>query len=287
MRRNSSSLPAAEVGSMAQPAASLKLLALSPHGGGPLSQHFSRFGQSSGKRDLSPTPRPYFGLWSQPSTASGTQRAPAYPRRYVAARPGAGGAPHCTGHGEVMGEAGSQSDGAWSTSAGHQAARRKGKAAYQPAQWLPDAVSQPGTAHPRGSDLSRPCMHAHPQLQGAFFFLAVGAGWIAAGARKARERRRQQGATHPPALPGGATWPPVSVVMPVKGCRPHSRSNRSSHLGLSYPGPLEFIFVVESEEDPAFRELQVCARGIAPALPACGAAWKRRWGEDRQHERQK
>ncbi|EFJ40451.1 hypothetical protein VOLCADRAFT_119967 [Volvox carteri f. nagariensis] len=42
-----------------------------------------------------------------------------------------------------------------------------------------------------------------------------------------------------------------SVVMPVKGCRPHSLDNWESHLGLMYDGPLEFVFVVESEEDPA------------------------------------
>lgn len=56
----------------------------------------------------------------------------------------------------------------------------------------------------------------------------------------------------------------VSVVLPVKGVRAHSLENWQTHLGVSYPGKLEYIFVVESEDDPAYRKLQVQSR-----LKAC------------------
>ncbi|GLC37638.1 hypothetical protein PLESTB_001665300 [Pleodorina starrii] len=77
------------------------------------------------------------------------------------------------------------------------------------------------------------------------------------------EREREAG--------GGRRHPPVSVVMPVKGCRPHSRINWESHLGLQYGGPLEFLFVVESEDDPAvgpLRELIRCCREGGRGRPA-------------------
>ena len=51
-------------------------------------------------------------------------------------------------------------------------------------------------------------------------------------------------------------WPGVSVVLPVKGTRPHSLSNWRSQLASRYPGPLQFVFVVESEQDPACEALR-------------------------------
>ena len=45
----------------------------------------------------------------------------------------------------------------------------------------------------------------------------------------------------------GQTWPGVSVVLPVKGCRKHSVSNWASHICLRYAGPVEFLFVVDSQ----------------------------------------
>eukprot|EP00955_Chlamydomonas_euryale_P019344 206307-Chlamydomonas_euryale.AAC.1 len=61
-------------------------------------------------------------------------------------------------------------------------------------------------------------------------------------------------------------WPPVAMVMPVKGVRPHSVANWNSHLGASYPGRLYFFFVVEAETDPAFDRLtqlsaSACSKG--------------------------
>ncbi|GFR40244.1 hypothetical protein Agub_g814 [Astrephomene gubernaculifera] len=55
----------------------------------------------------------------------------------------------------------------------------------------------------------------------------------------------------PPPPPPLRPLPPVCVVMPVKGCRPHSLDNWGSHLGVTYGGPVEFLFVVESGADPA------------------------------------
>jgi hypothetical protein len=37
----------------------------------------------------------------------------------------------------------------------------------------------------------------------------------------------------------------VTVVMPVKGMHAHSQSNWSAHIQSTYPGAIQFVFVVE------------------------------------------
>eukprot|EP00798_Chlamydomonas_sp_ICE-L_P006107 gene6107-2709_t len=54
---------------------------------------------------------------------------------------------------------------------------------------------------------------------------------------------------------GTSTWPAISVVMPVKGCRTHSSHNWSTQVGINYGGPVEFLFVLESSEDDAYMPL--------------------------------
>ena len=49
--------------------------------------------------------------------------------------------------------------------------------------------------------------------------------------------------------------PMVTVVMPVKGVKEHSEGNWHTQLATSYKGPVEFVFVVESRQDPAYRVL--------------------------------
>ena len=43
------------------------------------------------------------------------------------------------------------------------------------------------------------------------------------------------------------SWPGVTVILPVKGCRRHSISNWRSHISLKYSGSIEFLFVVDSQ----------------------------------------
>eukprot|EP00878_Enallax_costatus_P013958 GHUV01014597.1.p1 GENE.GHUV01014597.1~~GHUV01014597.1.p1 ORF type:complete len:189 (+),score=86.78 GHUV01014597.1:2067-2633(+) len=51
-------------------------------------------------------------------------------------------------------------------------------------------------------------------------------------------------------------WPSLAVVCPVKGCRQHSRENWATQLSAHYGGPRVFVFVVESELDPAVAALE-------------------------------
>ncbi len=53
--------------------------------------------------------------------------------------------------------------------------------------------------------------------------------------------------SHTMRMQAGQTWPGVSVILPVKGCRKHSVSNWASHVRLRYAGPVEFLFVVDSQ----------------------------------------
>ncbi|KAG2437459.1 hypothetical protein HXX76_006109 [Chlamydomonas incerta] len=155
-----------------------------------------------------------------------------------------------------------------------------------------------------------PCRWPAPQHQALFLWLVLAAGWTWSGLNRRRERlrrvalRRAAGAgsgagsgagagERQPAPPTGAATsraggssrggktahdqrqlPPLSVVMPVKGCRPHSEANWESQLRVTYGGPIEFVFVVESLEDPAVPVLQRLAAahtGVAPAVAGAEA----------------
>ncbi|KAH7440082.1 hypothetical protein KP509_04G090400 [Ceratopteris richardii] len=50
-----------------------------------------------------------------------------------------------------------------------------------------------------------------------------------------------------------AKLPRVTIIMPIKGVSEHSESNWRSQLISLYGGPTEFLFVVESKDDPAFK----------------------------------
>ncbi|KAK4774156.1 hypothetical protein SAY87_029175 [Trapa incisa] len=54
-----------------------------------------------------------------------------------------------------------------------------------------------------------------------------------------------------------AQLPRVSVVMPLKGFGEHNLHNWRSQITSLYGGPLEFLFVVESIEDPAYRAVSL------------------------------
>ncbi|KAJ8750990.1 hypothetical protein K2173_016171 [Erythroxylum novogranatense] len=103
------------------------------------------------------------------------------------------------------------------------------------------------------------------QIQGCIICLCLAIGWAFAAFVRNREIKRMKhnmkagnsfaflcsdihelDHSHQVHLPG------VSVVMPLKGFGEHNLCNWRSQITSLYGGPLEFLFVVESEEDPAY-----------------------------------
>jgi ceramide glucosyltransferase len=63
------------------------------------------------------------------------------------------------------------------------------------------------------------------------------------------------------------TLPGCSVLLPLKGLDRHTRYNLETLLTSRYPGPLEFLLAMESDEDPAFalvQELSIARPLITP-----------------------
>ncbi|MBA0657737.1 hypothetical protein Goklo_010006 [Gossypium klotzschianum] len=103
------------------------------------------------------------------------------------------------------------------------------------------------------------------QIQGCVICLTLAIGWaFAAYVRKREINRIEDG------IKGGNSFaflchdiyelehsnqvnlPRVSVVMPLKGFGEHNLHNWKSQITSLYGGPIEFLFVVESTEDPAY-----------------------------------
>ncbi|KDD75227.1 hypothetical protein H632_c797p1, partial [Helicosporidium sp. ATCC 50920] len=59
-------------------------------------------------------------------------------------------------------------------------------------------------------------------------------------------------------------WPGVSVVVPLRGLRARTLSNLRRLVQTPYPGPLEFLFVLDSASDPAAAPLRalLAAEGL-------------------------
>ncbi|KAM7259301.1 hypothetical protein ACFE04_015042 [Oxalis oulophora] len=103
------------------------------------------------------------------------------------------------------------------------------------------------------------------QIQGCLICLVLGLGWLLAAYVRNREIKRIKDSTK-----AGNTFaflchdvnqldhtyqsnlPRVSVIMPLKGFGEHNLHNWRSQITSLYGGPLEFLFVVESTEDPAY-----------------------------------
>ncbi|RCV28647.1 hypothetical protein SEVIR_5G425400v4 [Setaria viridis] len=103
------------------------------------------------------------------------------------------------------------------------------------------------------------------QIQGCVICLVLALGWAAASIVRKRvilNMRRKQ-------LDGNSfaflcddidelehsvqeNLPRVSVIMPLKGFGEHNLQNWRTQITSLYGGPLEFLFVVESKEDPAY-----------------------------------
>ncbi|XP_008799937.1 uncharacterized protein LOC103714461 [Phoenix dactylifera] len=106
------------------------------------------------------------------------------------------------------------------------------------------------------------------QIQGCVICLTLAIGWSFAAFVRSREIRRMKrniedgnnfafvcedinDLEHSAQL----NLPGVSVVMPLKGFGQHNLQNWRSQITSLYGGPLEFLFVVESTNDPAYHSV--------------------------------
>ncbi|KAG8376063.1 hypothetical protein BUALT_Bualt09G0024600 [Buddleja alternifolia] len=103
------------------------------------------------------------------------------------------------------------------------------------------------------------------QIQGFFICLILALGWaLASYVRNKEIRRIKEGIRSGNNLAflcydindlehsNQVKLPRVSVVMPLKGFGEHNLHNWRSQITSLYGGPLEFLFVVEGTEDPAY-----------------------------------
>ncbi|KAK7358383.1 hypothetical protein VNO77_00310 [Canavalia gladiata] len=103
------------------------------------------------------------------------------------------------------------------------------------------------------------------QIQGCLICLSLALGWALAAYVRNREMKQMKDG-----MKNGNSFsflchdinelehsyqvnlPRVTVVMPLKGFGEHNLHNWRSQITSLYGGPLEFLFVVESTEDPAY-----------------------------------
>jgi len=62
-------------------------------------------------------------------------------------------------------------------------------------------------------------------------------------------------------LPLGNSLPSVTVIMPVRDLDQDLRNNVASVLDQDYPGPRKYVFVLDSEDDPAYGVITELLRG--------------------------
>ncbi|GAU11736.1 hypothetical protein TSUD_74870 [Trifolium subterraneum] len=106
------------------------------------------------------------------------------------------------------------------------------------------------------------------QIQGCLICLTLALGWALASYVRNREIKQMKDATKN----GNSlsflchdinelehsyqvNLPRVTVVMPLKGFGEHNLHNWRSQITSLYGGPLEFLFVVESTDDPAYHAI--------------------------------
>jgi hypothetical protein len=104
------------------------------------------------------------------------------------------------------------------------------------------------------------------QFHGIVPCLLLGSLWMLSGIVRLCELRNVRkaircGSSSPSASPtfsstdkndGKGDYPEVTLVLPTRGIRSHSPANWQAVLELVYAGPVEFIFVLECEDDPAY-----------------------------------
>ncbi|PKA59268.1 hypothetical protein AXF42_Ash001362 [Apostasia shenzhenica] len=108
------------------------------------------------------------------------------------------------------------------------------------------------------------------QIQGCFICLTLAVGWSCAAYVRSKVIRRMKRN-----LNCGNSFaficddindlehstqvnlPRVSVIMPLKGFGEHNLQNWKSQITSLYGGPLEFLFVLESIEDPSYQPVSM------------------------------
>lgn len=116
-----------------------------------------------------------------------------------------------------------------------------------------------------GSSLCTHPLAVFVQVQGCIICLVLAGGWAFAAAVRNKELKKiKEGELSDNSFAFlypdindlehsvQEQLPRVSVIMPVKGVSDYSQSNWRSQVVSLYGGPLEFFFVVESEDDPAY-----------------------------------
>ncbi|XP_043707660.1 uncharacterized protein LOC122656996 [Telopea speciosissima] len=108
------------------------------------------------------------------------------------------------------------------------------------------------------------------QIQGCLICMTLAIGWALASCVRNREIRRMKDGIkrgnnfsflcqdiNELEYSNQINLPRVSVVMPLKGFGEHNLQNWRSQITSLYGGPLEFLFVVESTEDPAYHAVSL------------------------------
>lgn len=103
------------------------------------------------------------------------------------------------------------------------------------------------------------------QIQGCLICLTLALGWACAAYVRGREIRQMKDSMkcgnsfaflshdiNDLEHSNQVNLPRVTVIMPLKGFGEHNLHNWRSQITSLYGGPLEFLFVVESTEDPAY-----------------------------------
>ncbi|OVA12490.1 Ceramide glucosyltransferase [Macleaya cordata] len=119
------------------------------------------------------------------------------------------------------------------------------------------------------------------QIQGCLICLCLALGWVLASYVRNREIRRLKDNIKVGNFFGflcpdindlehsrQIKLPRVSVVMPLKGFGEHNLQNWRSQITSLYGGPLEFLFVVESTEDPAYRAVSLLISNFKDSIDA-------------------
>ncbi|KAL9252979.1 rRNA methyltransferase 1, mitochondrial-like protein [Drosera capensis] len=119
------------------------------------------------------------------------------------------------------------------------------------------------------------------QIQGCVICLALALGWAFAAYVRNREMKQMKDS-----MKQGNSFsflyhdmdklehsnqvdlPRVSVVMPLKGFGEHNLHNWRTQITTLYGGPAEFLFVVESTEDPAYHAISMLLKDFQDEVDA-------------------
>ncbi|KAG4141274.1 hypothetical protein ERO13_D06G065800v2 [Gossypium hirsutum] len=144
-------------------------------------------------------------------------------------------------------------------------------AALDPVDWLLFSLSR----------AFRSPLAVFVQIQGCVICLTLAIGWAFAAYVRNREINRMKDAMkcgnsfaflchdiNELEHSNQVNLPRVTVVMPLKGFGEHNLHNWKSQITSLYGGPLEFLFVVESTEDPAYHAVSRLIRDFKDDVDA-------------------